>query len=226
MFLIASWYLSWYHDSLPWALSMASSSICATTHGHTVWNGSSIQCDSISTIGFSDAATACSAYCSQRVHSSLCVIVVNPGMPSICHDDSCHRFLNTFDAPFNLERLSFSWMSSSGRRSNGSVMWSHLMEVVWIKPQWCLFKHWCSYKYCTIWNSMEPNRITWIPCDWLSCTCRGKSQGHVTPLSSRYVSKASNFLQESIGSHVTSPNIHLTSGSLALIDEKVIPTCY
>ena len=40
-------------------------------HGHAVQKASSIWWNSISTIGFSDTATACSAYCSQRVHSSL-----------------------------------------------------------------------------------------------------------------------------------------------------------
>ena len=42
VFLIASWYLSQYHVSLPWGSSMASSSIRATTCGYTVWNPSSI----------------------------------------------------------------------------------------------------------------------------------------------------------------------------------------
>ena len=125
--------------------------------------------------------------------------------------------LKDFKAPFNLEGPSFFWMSISGHWSNGSVMWSHLKEVVWIKPRWCLFKHLCSYRYCTIWNSAEPNRITWISCDQLSCTHHSKSQGCVTPLSTRYVFKASNFLQDSIGSHVTSPNVHLTCNSKLLV---------
>ena len=132
-----------------------------------------MQWDSISTISFSNAATTCWVYCSQRVHSSLWVFVINPRMPSICHNDCCRHFSNTFEAPFNLEGPLFSWMSISGCWCNGSVMWSHLMEVVMIKPQWCLFKHLCSYKYCTIWNSAEPNRITWISHDELSCMHRG-----------------------------------------------------
>ena len=41
--------------------------------------------------------------------------------------------------------------------------------------------------------------------------------GQFTLLSSIYVSRASNFLQESIGSHVTSPNIHLTCNSKLLL---------
>ena len=196
---------------------MPSSSLHATTRGHAVQNASSIWCNNISAIGFSDAATACSAYCLQREHLSLWVIVMNPGMPSICHNDSCHHFLNTFEAHFNLEGLSFSWMSISGHQSNGSVVCSHLMEVVWIKPQWYLFKHLCSYKYCTIWNSAEPNKIMWISHDQLSCMHCSKSWGCVTPLSSIYVSKVSNFLQESIGSHVMSPDVHLTCNSKLLL---------
>ena len=43
VFLITSWYLSRYHDSLPWASSTALSSICATTRGHGVQNASSIR---------------------------------------------------------------------------------------------------------------------------------------------------------------------------------------
>ena len=188
VFLITSWYQSWCHDNLPWALSTASSSMHAIMCGHAVQKASSIWWDGISTVGFSDAATGCSVY-SQRVHSSLWVIVMNQGMPLICHDNSCHCFSNTFKAPFNLEGLSSSWMSISEHQYNGSVMWSNLMEVVLIKPWWCLVKHLCSYRYCTIWNSAEPNRITWISHDQLSCMHHGKSWGCVTPLSSRYVCK-------------------------------------
>ena len=42
VFLIVSWYLSQYYDSLLWALSTASSSIHTTTCGHAIWNASSI----------------------------------------------------------------------------------------------------------------------------------------------------------------------------------------
>ena len=42
-FFTTSWYLSQYHDSLPWALSMASSSMRSTTRGHAVRKANSIQ---------------------------------------------------------------------------------------------------------------------------------------------------------------------------------------
>ena len=37
-----SWYRDRYQDNLPWASSMASSSMCSTTHGHAVQNANSI----------------------------------------------------------------------------------------------------------------------------------------------------------------------------------------
>ena len=124
----------------------------------------------------SETTTACSAYCSQRVHSYLWVVMINSGTPSICHDNSCHHLLKNFEAPFSLDNLLSSGMSISGFHGTRSVMWSHLMEVVLIKPWRCLFKHLCSYKYCMMWNSAEPNRIMWVSHDQLCCMHHGKSQ--------------------------------------------------
>ena len=42
VFFTASWYLSQYHDNLLWASSIASSSMCSTTHGHAIQKAYSI----------------------------------------------------------------------------------------------------------------------------------------------------------------------------------------
>ena len=107
------------------------------------------------------AAIACAAYVSQVVHTSLWVVVTNLGIPWNFQVCSCGLSLNNFEAPFSWEDLWSSETSISGHCGNRSVMWSHLMEVVWFKPRWCLFKHLCSHIFVHFCNSMSYLIVTW-----------------------------------------------------------------
>ena len=86
----------------------------------------------------------CGICCTGRTFP-LWVVVMSPGIPWIIKVCSCSLSSNNFEAPVNGDNQGLSDMSISGQCGNGSVMWSHLMEVIWVKPQWCLVKHLCSY---------------------------------------------------------------------------------
>ena len=166
---IVSLYWSWYWDSLPWTLSTASSSMWVTTCGHAVRNACLIQWDGIATVRLITAAVACVAYVSQVVHAPLWVLVINPGIPWIVKVCSCSLSLNSFKAPSNWDNPWSSDTSMSGCCGNGSVMQLHLMEVVWVEPQWCLVKHLCSYIFAQIFVTLQvswwshENHVTILP---------------------------------------------------------------
>ena len=162
MLLVASSYQSRYQDSLPWALSTASSSMQVTTCGHTTQNTCLIWWDGITTVRHITATIACAAYISQVEHFPLWVVVMNPGIPWIVKVCSCSLFSNSFEAPSNWHNFWSSVTSILGCCGNGSVMQSHLMEVVWVKPWWWLVKHICSYIFAQIFVTPQ---VTWQSCD-------------------------------------------------------------
>ena len=107
----------------------------------------------------------CSAYCSHSEHSSLWVIVMNPGTPSICHDDSNRRFANTFAAPFvgciyasysryksNILQNSFKSLKLLSKSSKYSKIFFlnfsvFLLTIVRVSCHFCLT---CSTKVCIL----------------------------------------------------------------------------
>ena len=142
---VDSSYQSRYQESLPLALSTASSSMQATTFGHPVQSATLIRWDGSSTVGLFAAAITCVAYVPQVEHFPLWVIITSSGIPWIVKVCSCSLSSNNFEASSNWDNCWSSVMSMSGHCGNRSVMWSHLIEVVCIKPWWCLLKHLCSY---------------------------------------------------------------------------------
>ena len=108
--------------------------------------------------------------------------------------------------------------SMSGCCGNGCVMQSHLMEVVWVKPWWCLVKHLCSYVFAQYFVTLQ---VTWWSHDSHVINLPAHvmaGHGHILCLIVLEIYlELSNLYRNWISSHVMSPNVHLTCSSKSLL---------